>query len=185
VLPLTQVTTQNSEVPNSAPPVGSNSGQGYTGRAPNLADLCDSPNHATAVWRVDHLWCGLADCILTRLWRRARDQIRVTHLSAVELQRSTAQNAITKDIFLWYEWWAVLSIIYNWNSETQLDGFKQKKTLFMAQINRFKKTHWNTQHESRNICSMHKGHICSVVGYQTLDMKKVLHFLQSESRWIL
>ena len=49
VLPLTSVTTQNSDVPNSAPPVGSNSGQGYIGRAPNLADLCDSPNHATAV----------------------------------------------------------------------------------------------------------------------------------------
>ena len=49
ILPLVPVANPNPEVPNSAPPTGSNSGQGYTGRAPNLADLCDSPSHATAV----------------------------------------------------------------------------------------------------------------------------------------
>ena len=49
VLPLVPVANPNPAVPNSAPPTGSNPGQGYAGRAPNLADLCDSPSHATAV----------------------------------------------------------------------------------------------------------------------------------------
>jgi len=52
VLPLVPSSSQATEtVPSSAPPGGSHPGQGYSAQArqPNLADLCDSPTHATAV----------------------------------------------------------------------------------------------------------------------------------------
>jgi len=50
ILPLTTTTGSNHQGPPMSAPPGNMDGQhNQGGRPPNLADLCDSPSHATAV----------------------------------------------------------------------------------------------------------------------------------------